>query len=247
MEALGGNVVLAVGRRLPGWPECHVPEWVGSFDAGKRREALLQYMRIVVDRYKDSPAIKYWQVENEPFLGVFASEFCGGSIDDADLKEEIALVRGIDSDTPILITDSGEISTWRKPYKYGDAFGTSVYVYIWNHRVGEFKYPIPAVFFDIKRWIWEIWYGKKPSMLIELSTEPWLLTPIKDASIQTQLSRMGVDKMKEVVSFSSRMGFKEQYLWGAEWWYWLKEHGYSEHWEYAKRIFNAELKSSEMR
>src|SRR3989338_4044696 len=23
----GASVILAVGRRLPGWPECHIPDW----------------------------------------------------------------------------------------------------------------------------------------------------------------------------------------------------------------------------
>src|SRR3989338_4393546 len=25
---VGASVILAVGRRLPGWPECHEPEWL---------------------------------------------------------------------------------------------------------------------------------------------------------------------------------------------------------------------------
>ena len=44
-------------------------------------------------------------------------------------------------------------------------------------------------------------------------------------------------KFNEMIDFASKTGFDQQYLWGAEWWYWMKEQGYSEHWEIAKKLF----------
>ena len=76
-EEVGATVVFAVGRRLPRWPECHVPEWVASQSIEAQQNLQLDYMTTVVERYKNSPAIIYWQVENEPFLSLFAFEHCG--------------------------------------------------------------------------------------------------------------------------------------------------------------------------
>ena len=44
-EKRGIEVIMAVGRRLPGWPECHVPDWVQKKDlADYNREELLEYI-----------------------------------------------------------------------------------------------------------------------------------------------------------------------------------------------------------
>jgi len=51
---------------------------------------------------------------------------------------------------------------------------------------------------------------------------------------------MDVDKMKEIVSFAKKTGFARQYMWGAEWWYWMKKEGHNEYWEYGKTIFDTE-------
>ena len=75
-EEVGANVVLAVGRRLPRWPECHIPKWARELTQEERNEAQIRYMETVVNRYKSSPAVTVWQVENEPFLEVFAFEHC---------------------------------------------------------------------------------------------------------------------------------------------------------------------------
>ena len=91
-EEVGATVVMAVGRRLPRWPECHIPEWAASLSEAERNEQLLSYIETVINRYKDSPAITVWQVENEPFLEVFAFEHCG-HLDTDLLDKEIALVR----------------------------------------------------------------------------------------------------------------------------------------------------------
>src|SRR3989344_3987172 len=91
-ERVGAEVVLAVGRRLPRWPECHIPEWASKLDVVNNNTAQLEYVTQVVERYRNSPAIKIWQVENEPFLEVFAFDHCG-FLDTDFLDKEIALVR----------------------------------------------------------------------------------------------------------------------------------------------------------
>lgn len=230
------SVILAVGRRLPGWPECHVPEWAKALNPADRREKLLRYIKTVVDRYKGYKNLEYWQVENEPYLTFFSRQACG-ALDEDFLKQEIAYVRSLDPAHPILLTDSGELSTWYGAYTHGDVFGTSMYLYIWNRSLGPLRYPIGPWFFRLKKSLVELVAGHKPSIVIELSGEPWLLQPIIDTPIDIQLQRMGPDKLNEMVEFSSKTNFESFYLWGAEWWYWLKKNGHPELWDRAKELF----------
>ncbi|MBI2674248.1 MAG: beta-galactosidase [Candidatus Yanofskybacteria bacterium] len=242
----GVSVILAVGRRLPGWPECHEPQWVQDqklkiknqkeFELFKQ-ERILKYIETVVNRYKGYDNIIYWQVENEPFLTGFSRSECG-PLDKEFLDEEIALVKSLD-DRPILITDSGEIGDWFRAYSRGDVFGTSLYLYVWPRSIGfPIRYPVTPAFFRIKHNLVRLILGAKPSFVVELSAEPWLLQPIVETPTEVQLDRMGIDKFNEMIDFSAKSGFNESYLWGAEWWYWLKLQGLPDHWERAKQLFN---------
>ena len=235
---VGADVIFGVGRRLPRWPECHVPDWAAKQPWSDQKKEIIEYITKVVNRYKDNPAITYWQVENEPFLTVFAKDHCG-NLDVAFLKQEIALVHQLDPSRPILVTDSGNLGTWAGAYRNGDAFGTSVYVYLWNPQLGPFRTVMPPWAYWIKKGVMQMLYGKKEVMLIELSAEPWLLAPVENVDLKTQLSRMNLDKFKEILSYAKETRMSKQYLWGAEWWYWLRQHGHPEMWEYGKTLFNA--------
>lgn len=233
---VGASVILAVGRRLPGWPECHEPAWVKDLSKEEKQKKILAYIRKVVERYKGYENILYWQVENEPYLAFFSRSACG-ELDEEFLKKEIALVKELDA-RPVILTDSGEFSTWHNAYVQSDVFGTSIYLYIWNRILGPIRYPIMPAFFRIKHNIIKILFKDKPALVIELSAEPWLLQPIVDTPIDVQLSRMGVDKFNEMIDFSSKTGFDTFYLWGAEWWYWMKLNGHPEFWERAKNLIS---------
>jgi hypothetical protein len=229
------QVVLAIGRRVPRWPECHVPSWAASLPWGEQKNELLEYLEALMLRYKDNSAIEYWQVENEAYLSAFAYEHCG-DLDEDFLDEEIALVRSLD-DRPILMTDSGNLGRWLSPYKRGDAFGTSLYIYFWNPEIGQFKSRLPAIVYRIKDRIAEIAYGEKPTFLVELSLEPWLIEPITEVALEEQIARMDVDMAQEIIEYARRTNFERQYLWGVEWWYYMREQGHPEFWERAKELY----------
>ncbi len=233
----GAKVILGVGRRLPRWPECHIPSWAIDQSWEEQKQEILEYIEVVVNRYKDYENIIYWQVENEPYLEVFATEYCG-SLDEEFLKEEVSLVKNLDNSRDVLVTDSGNLGTWYKPWQRGDLFGTSVYVYLWNSDIGPFKSYLPPSFYRFKASLMEILFGQKKSMLIELSLEPWLLKPIVETPTSTQLERMNMDKFKEIIDFARETRFEDQYLWGAEWWYYMSLKGHPEFWNEAKKIFN---------
>ncbi len=237
VEKVNGTVIFGVGRRLPRWPECHIPSWAKDLTWEEQKDEIRTYIRTVITRYKDSPAITYWQVENEPYLDVFAKEHCG-NLDEAFLEEEIALVRSLDPTRPILVTDSGNLGTWKGAYRHGDAFGTSVYVYFWNPELGQFRTVLPPWFYRAKERVMQLLYGEKKTFLIELSLEPWLLEPVTDVPLEVQYSRMDAEKFDQILAYARETRYDEQYLWGGEWWYWLMEQGNSEMWERGKALFS---------
>jgi hypothetical protein len=238
IEAAGGQAIVGVGRRLPRWPECHVPDWAALLEWEAQKEEIKEYITDVVMRYKGSTAITHWQVENEPYLTLFASQFCGDELDEAFLKEEIALVRSLDPTRPILMTDSGNLGTWKGAYENGDAFGTSVYVYFWNPDLGQFRTVLPPWFYRAKENIMELMYGKKETFLIELALEPWLVEPVYNVPLDVQFTRMDIAKMEEILAYAKDTRYEKQYLWGAEWWYWLRAQGDGTFWEKGKEVFN---------
>lgn len=235
-EKVGAEVILAVGRRLPRWPECHIPDWAKERTWEEQKVSLRSYMEAVVERYKDSPAVKIWQVENEPFLALFAFEHCG-ALDEDFLQEQVALVRLLDDTRPILVTDSGNLGTWTGAYKAGDMFGTSVYVYFWNPELGQFRTFLPPWFYPLKENFVKLLYGDKPTVLIELSAEPWLVAPIVDVALDVQFTRMNPEKFTDILEYARDTRYGMQYLWGAEWWYWLHLQGESGMWELGKSLF----------
>ena len=232
----GAKVILSVGRRLPRWPECHIPTWAKDIPWEDQKKEILAYITETVTHFRTYENITYWQVENEPYLSVFAKENCG-NLDEDFLLEEIALVKKLDPTRPVLVTDSGNLGLWSGAWRAGDTFGTSVYMYLWNPTIGEIKSIYTPSFYKVKTNLMSLLYGAKKSFLIELSLEPWLIEPITNVPIETQIDKMSMPKFDEILNFAKKTGFDEQYLWGIEWWYFMKNKGHPEYLERAKRIF----------
>jgi hypothetical protein len=116
-------------------------------------------------------------------------------------------------------------------------FGTSVYVHFWNPDIGQFRTFLPPWFYRVKDNLMEIFYGEKKTVLIELSAEPWLLEPVIDVPVETQFTRMNLQKLEDIIEYAKETRYDTQYLWGAEWWYWLMLQDRPEMWERGKRLY----------
>lgn len=229
-----GGAILTVGQRVPRWPECHIPDWVGD-DTAKREQALLDFLPVVVNRYKDNPTLHMWQVENEPFLTQFGE--CP-PLDQSFLDKEIALVHSLDPNHPVLVTDSGELSLWIHAAKRGDVFGTTLYRHIYQRTFGYMTYPIGPNFFHFKTWLVKLLTPQRHFIVIELQAEPWVPGWIADFPLEEQFRTMDEHKLDENVQYARAVGFPEVYLWGGEWWYWLKtKKHYNALWDEGKKIF----------
>ncbi len=229
------EIILAVGGRLPRWPECHFPDWAENKSESKREKEILKYIEAVINRYKDNNNITAWQIENEPFLSHFGK--CP-KLDKAFLDSEISLARSLD-DRDIIITDSGELSVWVGAAKRADIFGTTMYRDTYSQFLKKYvHYPITPGFFRLKKNIAKIFAQPDKWIVIELQAEPWGPEPYQTLSEEEKAKTMNLQKLKEMIEFSSKTGFKEFYLWGVEWWYWEKENNHNpDLWEYAKTLF----------
>jgi hypothetical protein len=228
------SVILAVGRRVPRWPECHFPEWIYGKSWEKQQDELVDYLRVIVNRYKDSKALSFWQIENEPFLTAYVPEICGSELDRTFLDEEISIVRRLDPAHRIIATDSGNLGTWLGAYKRGHIFGSTFYIYLANPRFGEVKSLMNHNYYKLKRSIAILFHGYKPALLIEVSLEPWLNAAMAETPIEEQLRAMSIERIDEIIEISAKTNFDDQYLWGAEWWYYLKKKDHPEIWDHLK-------------
>jgi hypothetical protein len=232
------DIIFVVGQREPRWPECHIPEWVSAEGNDAYRQArLTDFIGTAVTRYRDRPEIAAWQVENEPFVEffgecpAFSREF---------FDAEISYVRSLDPARPILVTDSGEFSSWTAASARGDILGTTMYRKVYNPSRGYVTYPIGPNYYRFKAALIRVFMGKDRFIVAELQAEPWAKGWVADASVAEQYETMNPELLREYVDYSRRVGFSESYLWGVEWWYWLKENkGEPAVWETAKELFRA--------
>jgi len=229
------DIILAVGGRLPRWPECHYPKWAENMDREERQQRILDYIEKTVKRYRGNPNIAAWQVENEPFLSHFGD--CP-KLDKEFLDREIKLVRKL-VDKPIVVTDSGELSLWVPAARRADIFGTTLYRNTYSQILDRYvHYPIGPGFFHFKRNMADLFAEPDKWIVIELQAEPWGPVPYQEMSYQERSRTMDLEKFRKILEFSRQAGFKEFYLWGAEWWYWeKKKNGRDELWQEANKLF----------
>lgn len=236
-EKAQAEIILAVGGRLPRWPECHFPEWTNSITKEQREEAILIYIKKTIERYKNNQTIKLWQIENEPFLSHFGD--CP-TLNSKFLDQEIALAKSLDN-RPIMVTDSGELSLWAPAAMRADIFGTSLYLHTYSRIFKRYiDYPITPAFFRLKKNLTKIFAHPKEWIIIELQAEPWGKTPYQNLTQAERDNTMNLEKLRDIIIFSRQTGFREFYFWGVEWWYWEKEKGNPEIWQEMKLLFNRE-------
>ena len=231
------KIILAVGQKLPRWPECHYPKWTINLDDSQKGEALLQFINLVVNRYKDQKNITTWQVENEPFLKLFGE--CP-PLDKNLLNREIELVKKL-SDKPIMITDSGELSAWTAAAKTKtNILGTTLYRVVYNKTFGYFRWPLPASYYYIKSQIIKFFFKKERVIVAELQAESWHKENknLSQMTLAEYFQSMSLNQFKSNIKFAQKAGFDEIYLWGAEWWYFMKENkNYHGYWNEAKKLW----------
>lgn len=231
------GIIMAIGYKVPRYPECFAPEWVAKYTDEEKRKELIDYIKRSVEEYKGYENIKIWQIENEPF---WPFGHCR-PIERETIAKEIAVVRAIDN-RPILIQDSGEGGIWYPTYSLADKLGISMYRKIWYDFWGiffgnfiYFQYPLAHWTYKIKADIVGVPYEN--ILVTELQAEPW------GPGTNSKLTQEDIDQTMshhhflDNLTYAQKGGFKDLYFWGAEWWLYMKEYrNDSYYWDTAKAL-----------
>ena len=234
LKKRGADAVVAIGRRTPRWPECHDPEWIKDLSLEEQDEATLNFLKEAVTRLRDRPEIIAWQVENEPFLSVFG--LCPTRLSRNFFDQELKLVSSLDDSRPIMTTDSGELSTWFSASSRLKLLGISIYKETYNRFFGKIIYPLPPAFYRRHAELVRALFGTKV-IVSELQAEPWSGQALPTEPIEAQIAQMDPAKLKHLLEFARATGFDRFYLWGAEWWFTIKEKGRADLWETVRPVF----------
>jgi len=230
------KVTLVLGQKVPRWPECFFPDWSDNLSLAERKPLLFSYLEQTVKRYRNNPALEYWQVENEAFIKFKFGE-CD-KFDPSSIIEEVNFVRSLDPGHKIIMTDSGEMSVWYSASKTGDILGSTLYRvvisqygFIWHYNY------LPAGLYRAKARL----FGKDYNsfFISELQAEPWYKDGnALNTSISVQEKTMNIDRLKNTIDYAYRTGASRLYFWGVEWWYWMKmAQNDSRYWDIGKSTF----------
>jgi len=233
-ENHNAKILLVIGMKSGRWPECHIPEWAKNLNKEEQQKEILEMLDKIVLRYRDRVSVNMWQVENEPFFPFGECPW----VDKNFLKKEINLVKSLDPNHPIIISDSGEGSFWIQAAQLGDIVGTTMYKRVWFRQLGFYiHYPFPPTFYWRKAQIIKNFFGKKV-ICIEFQAEPWGPALLYDSPLEEQEKTMNLEQFRKNIDFAKRTGLDTFYLWGGEWWYWMKEkQNQPEIWQEAKKLF----------
>lgn len=228
------KILLVMGEKVPRWPECHYPSWVEDLDSEQRQEELLELLEKIVSRYQSQSTIWAWQVENEP---LFSFGECP-PLNEEFLKEEIDLVKSLDS-RPVVFSASGT-KFWFEPAKLGDIVSVSLYRVAWFKEINTYiHYPFTPVFYWRKVQLIDRFFGKEV-FCGELQAEPWGPVPVYELGIEEQKKTMNLNQFRRNINFAQQTGLSRFYLWGVEWWYWLKqEQNQPQIWNEARQLLSS--------
>jgi hypothetical protein len=221
-EAANAKVSLAIGLRQPRWPECHMPTWAAEKPASEWQVDLSDYIAQIVNRYKDSPSLESYQLENEFFLRGFGE--CKNH-DRNRLVYEYNLVKSLDPKHTLIISRSNNALGMPVGEPQPDKFGISIYKRVWDANLTKryLEYPFPAWFYGSLAGMQKILTGK--DMIIhELQAEAWPPDKqlIPNTSLEEQNKSFNADRFKTRIEFGKATGMREIYLWGGEYWYYRK-------------------------
>jgi hypothetical protein len=236
-EASGSKVSLSLGLRQPRWPECHMPTWAATQPPEQWQPQLELFIAQVVQRYKNSPALDSYQLENEFLLKGFGT--CT-NFDRNRLISEAALVRKLDPHHRLIISRSNNAIGFPVGKPTPDEFGVSIYKRVWGNPPGRYlEYPFPAWFYGFLAGTQKILTGK--DMIIhEMQAEAWApnMQSINAISLDEQNKSFNAERFEGRFKLMDGTGMREAYLWGAEYWYYRLVHEHDDSvWNVAKEHF----------
>jgi hypothetical protein len=221
-ESKGAKITLTLGLRQPRWPECHMPDWAKNQPRQQWQPQLMNFMTAVVDRYKDSPSLQDYQLENEYFLKGFG--ICSDFSRDR-LVSEYSLVKKLDPSHPIVVGRSNNALGFPVGQPQPDEFAISVYKRVWDAGVTHryLEYPFPAWFYGYIAGVQKI-FNHRDMRVAELQAEAWAPNgkSLKEISLDEQNKSLNARRLADRIEYGKATGMRRIDLWGAEYWYYRK-------------------------
>lgn len=241
------KIILAVGMKAPRWPEFHFPSWVKNkyncelskipMDTQTELSDLaFQFIKQVVNRYKNIAAISHIQIENEAFnnFSFTKNRFLSFSY----IRRSVNLCHVLCPDKKILLTNAISLSpfelnksyqeSFRQNISLADAVGINVYSCV---PVGKTSYLRPTFLYwwQLSRWQKTMQKCGVERWVTEVQAEPWEF----QSAVHTQKTvypSCSPQSTKALIHKLSDTGFQVILLWGCEYWYWSKLHRREEWW-----------------
>ncbi len=217
------KIILTVGLRQPRWPECHPAPWINTAaPMGQWEPELLSFMKKVITRYHDNPALEAWQLENEYFLKGFGD--CT-NFSRSRLISEYNLLTKYGGNHPIIIGRSNNAIGIPVNAPTPTIYGISIYKRVWDANITKryIEYPFPSWFYSFLAGVQEI-YQHKNMIILEMQAEAWPPDgkAIVDTSLKQQNNSMNATRLVNRFNFAKSTGMKDSIMWGAEYWYYRK-------------------------
>ncbi|HVW23561.1 MAG TPA: hypothetical protein VHB51_03730 [Candidatus Saccharimonadales bacterium] len=223
IAAKHGHITLTLGLRQPRWPECHMPFWASNEKPNQWQPQLSKFVAATVNRYKTSPALKNYQLENEYFLKGFGiCDAIPGAESRQRLIDENNLVKKLDPGHSITIARSNNDLGWPVGQPRPDQFGISIYKRVWDanfsHRYLE--YPYPAWYYGFLAG-WQKIVDHRDMVVDELQAEAWPPhgKTIPDTPLAEQSKSIDGPRLSARIKYGEDTGMRTIYFWGGEYWY----------------------------
>lgn len=215
----GAEVSLSIGLRQPRWPEVHEPAWANQLrteDYKKWELKLSKFIKAVVERYKNHPALNSWQLENEALNRSFG---VNGDFNRARLRRELNLVKKLDSSHPVIMSTSNSFALpVRRPRP--DYFGFSWYTI--QHKNDKYSESVfGPLHYILRGWVIKLITGRSV-FIHELQCEPWGTKANTEMSIKEMNDSMNVERLKFNMNSAKKSKLSPYFMWGLEWWYAMK-------------------------
>lgn len=235
----GARISLALGQKVPRYPECFHPDWLDTKNDQLTSERAVKMVQAVAEHYKDEPTIASWQLDNEFLLKLFG-ECPKNQLNRTQLQKELTALKNVDSSRPIVLSQSNQ---WGMPVlgPFGDVFGFSLYLWVWTPLYNGYYHYIQPGEFNFWKAAWINLYTGNEIWVHEMQAEAWgPRKPNHEITYEEATKTMSPEKLHQILEYVRKSRIKRIDLWGAEWWYWLKEtQGQPQMWNEVKKIMQS--------
>lgn len=259
----GIEIVLTVGMKAPRWPEFHFPDWIKArYDTSSSKTPLdqrspaiadrtLNLIRQVVNHSRNAPALKYWQVENEPFtrLDITGGRFLSYEF----VRREVELVRSLLLPSQKLVLTNAislpsanaaeDEQAFQESMALADAVGINVYSKVPAGNSFFYLQPSETYWERLSAWRDNLALNGREDWIAEAQAEPWepnQLVAMGKANYPSSSPRQATI----LVNALSKLGYSTVMLWGCEYWYWSKKNGRNLWWWTMQQLVSATVNST---